>query len=92
MGKHSSASELSASSECDWAQAHAALSRLSRQRAALDVEEGRWLLRAWRSAAHAHLGYGSFAQYVERLFGYEPRTTQEKLRAGRALRQRGVGR
>lgn len=48
----------------DWVQAHAALSRLAQERAALDAEEGRWLLCAWRSAAHLHLGYGSFAQYV----------------------------
>jgi hypothetical protein len=49
------------------------------------VEEGRWLLCAWRSVAHVHLGYGSFAQYIERLFGYKPRTTQEKLRVAEAL-------
>ena len=71
---------LSAHDAGDWVQAHEALSRLSRQRAALDAEEGRWLLCAWRSAAHVHLGYGSFAQYVESLFGYKPRTIQEKLR------------
>jgi hypothetical protein len=69
----------------DWVQAHAALSRLAQERAALDAEEGRWLLRAWRSAAHVHLGYGSFVQYIERLFGYKPRTTQEKLRVAEAL-------
>ena len=62
-----------------WVEAHEALSRLARQRAALDEEEGRWLLRALRSAAHEHLGFGSFCQYIERLFGYKPRTTQEKL-------------
>jgi hypothetical protein len=69
----------------DWVQAHAALSRLAQERAALDAEEGRWLLCAWRSAAHVHLGYGSFVQYIERLFGYKPRTTQEKLRVAEAL-------
>ena len=79
------ASALSANETSDWVQAHAALSRLSRERAALDAEEGRWLLCAWRSAAHLHLGYGSFAQYVESLFGYKPRTTQEKLRVAEAL-------
>ena len=69
----------------DWVEAHAALSRLARQRAALDAEEGRWLLCALRSAAHVHLGFGSFVQYIERLFGYKPRTTQEKLRVAEAL-------
>ena len=79
------ASALSANETSDWVQAHAALSRLSRERAALDAEEGRWLLRAWRSAAHLHLGYASFAQYVESLFGYKPRTIQEKLRVAESL-------
>jgi len=66
-------------------EAHEALKRLARQRAALDAEEGRWLLQALRSEAHVFLGAGSFCQYVERLFGYKPRTTQEKLRVAEAL-------
>src|SRR5882672_5379 len=69
----------------EWVRAHEALSRLARERAAADGEEGRWLLAALRSAAHVHLGYGSFAEYVERLFGYKPRSTQEKLRVAEAL-------
>jgi hypothetical protein len=69
----------------DWLTAHEALSRLARQRAAADAEEGRWLLAAQRAAAHVHLGFGSFAEYVERLFGYRPRSTSEKLRVAAAL-------
>jgi hypothetical protein len=42
-------------------------------------------MRAFRAAVHAHLGHGSFAEYVERVFGYKPRTTQEKLRVAEAL-------
>jgi hypothetical protein len=68
-------------------RAHEALSRLARQRAAADAEEGRWLLRALRSAAHVHLGHASFSQYIERIFGYSPRSTQEKLRVAEALEQ-----
>jgi hypothetical protein len=71
--------------ECAWLRAHEALSRLARQRAAADAEEGRWLLAARRSAAHVHLGFGSFSEYIERLFGYGPRSTQEKLRVAEAL-------
>jgi hypothetical protein len=71
----------------EWVRAHEALSRLARERAAADAEEGRWLLAALRSAAHVHLGYGSFGEYVERLFGYKPRSTQEKLRVAEALEQ-----
>ena len=76
---------LSPKESTHWVEAHEALSRLARDRAALDAEEGRWLLRALRSDAHVHLGFGSFCQYVERLFGYKPRTTQEKLRVAEAL-------
>src|SRR5262245_17185989 len=69
----------------DWRTAHEALSRLARLRAAADAEEGRWLLAAQRAAAHVHLGFGCFAEYVERLFGYRPRSTHEKLRVAAAL-------
>jgi HNH endonuclease/RuvA, C-terminal domain len=72
---------------CEWMRAHEALSRLARQRAAADAEEGRWLLCALRSAAHVHLGHASFSQYIERVFGYSPRSTQEKLRVAEALEQ-----
>jgi hypothetical protein len=68
-----------------WQVAHQALSRLARERAAADAEEGRWLLAAERAAVHVHLGYGSFGEYVERMFGYKPRSTQEKLRVAQAL-------
>src|SRR6187549_2753843 len=73
--------------DCEWVRAHEALSRLARERATADAEEGRWLLAAYRSAAHVHLGFGSFGEYVERLFGYKPRTTQEKLRVAEALEE-----
>ena len=69
----------------DWRAAHSALSRLARQRAAADVEEGRWLLAAQRTAAHVHLGFAHFAEYIERMFGYRPRSTHEKLRVAAAL-------
>jgi hypothetical protein len=45
-----------------WFSAHEALSRLAQERAAADAEEGRCLLAALRSAAHAHLGFGSFGE------------------------------
>jgi len=37
------------------------------------------------SAAHVHLGFGGFLEYTERLFGFRPRTTQEKLRVAESL-------
>jgi hypothetical protein len=74
-----------AESEPDWRLAHGELLRLSRERARLDSVEGHWLVRAFRSDTHRHLGYASFAEYVERLFGYSPRWTAEKLRVAEAL-------
>jgi hypothetical protein len=68
-----------------WQAAHAALVELARTRAGLDYDEGRWLLSARRSQAHAQLGYGSFTEYIERLFGYSPRFTHDKLRVAEAL-------
>ncbi len=71
----------------EWVRAHEALSLLARERAAADAEEGRWFLAALRSAVHVHLGYGSFGEYIGRLFGYKPRSTQEKLRVAEGLEE-----
>jgi len=68
-----------------WQAAHAALVELARERAGLDYEEGLWLLTARRAQAHRELGYGSFTEYIDRLFGYAPRLTHEKLRVAEAL-------
>jgi hypothetical protein len=68
-----------------WLCAHEALLKLAKQRAELDIDEGTWLLLAFRTGTHARLGYGSFVEYAERLFGYAPRLTKEKLRVADAL-------
>src|SRR5579885_916928 len=68
-----------------WQVAHETLVKLARQRAGLEFEEGRWLLAARRAKAHRQLGYGSFTEYIERLFGYAPRLTHDKLRVAEAL-------
>src|SRR3954463_16193900 len=73
--------------QSEWVVAHEALSRLAKERAAADAEQGRWLLAALRSAAHVHLGFGTFCEYAERLFGHKPRSTQERLRVAEALEQ-----
>jgi hypothetical protein len=75
-----------ANGECaDWMLAHEALSRLAKARARAEFEEGKWLVAAFEAEVHRYLGYGSFNEYIERLFGYSPRTTQEKLRVAEAL-------
>jgi hypothetical protein len=71
----------------DWQRAHEELRRLARARAGLDFEEGQWLLAAWRGGVHGRLGYGSFREYIERLFGYGSRLVQDKLRVAEALEQ-----
>jgi hypothetical protein len=69
----------------EWALAHEALSKLRLRRAALDEEEGTWLLRAFRAATHVYFGYASFGEYIERLFGLSRRAIEEKLRVAGAL-------
>jgi hypothetical protein len=69
----------------DWRAAHEALTRLARTRAGLDFEEGQRLRAAQLARVHERLGYGSFVEYIERLFGYSPRLTLEKLRVAEAL-------
>lgn len=71
--------------DSDWQHAHHQLTRIAKSRAQLDWEEGTWLVRALRSGAHVHLGFASFAEYVERLFGYGPRWIEERLRVAEAL-------
>ena len=68
-----------------WQQAHQELVRLAKERAGLDFEEGRGLLRAHRLGTHIELGFAAFYEYAEHLFGYSPRLTQEKLRVAEAL-------
>jgi hypothetical protein len=69
----------------DWRRAHEELSRLARTRARLDWEEARWLLVALRCGSHLALGFATFGEYIERLFGYSPRWTSERLRVAEAL-------
>jgi hypothetical protein len=69
----------------DWQQAHEDLVRLAKIQARLDWEEGRSLLLGLRAGVHLHFGYATFAEYVERLFGYKPRWTEERLRVTEAL-------
>ena len=69
----------------DWKEVDGGLRRLARTRAAHDHEEGRFLLAARRTAVHAHLGFATMAEYVERVLGYDARTTAERLRVAEAL-------
>lgn len=74
-----------AGSDASWQTVHEKLRSLAQERSGLDFEEGRWLLAARKAVVHRELGYGSFTEYVERLFGYAPRVTHDKLRVAAAL-------
>jgi hypothetical protein len=56
------------------------LRHLAKQRAGLDAEEARWLRRAEDQDSWRALGYVHALEYLEEVFGYAPRTAQEKLR------------
>jgi hypothetical protein len=71
----------------NWQGVHQRLTDLAAAQAALDEEQGRLLLTALRAGVHAKLGFGSFVEYVERLFGCGPRETGERLRVARALEE-----
>jgi len=61
------------------------LRRLARRRAGLDAEEARWFRRAEEQNSWRALGYVHALEYLEEVFGYAPRTAQEKLRVARDL-------
>jgi hypothetical protein len=61
------------------------LRRLATQRAGLDAEEARWLRRADDADCWRALGYVHALEYLEEVFGYAPRTAQEKLRVAKEL-------
>lgn len=74
-----------AEADSGWQAAHEALVGVRRERAGLDFREGQCLLAARRAGAHREMGYASFAEYVERVLGYGPRVTFDKLRVAEAL-------
>ena len=75
------------SASSGWKRAHTELVRLAQSRARLDLEEGEWLLRALRAGAHVRLGYASFAEYIECIFGYTRRFAMERVRVAEAIEQ-----
>jgi hypothetical protein len=69
----------------NWRDADRALQSIARRRAALDVEEARWLVEARRVQVHRHRGFASFLEYLERVLGYGPRMAMERLKVADAL-------
>src|SRR4030095_14911557 len=69
----------------NWQSGHAALCRLARDKSRYDVQEASWLIEADRLRVWEPLGLGSFVEYAERVLGYTPRQSIERLRVARAL-------
>jgi hypothetical protein len=69
----------------DWRHAHERCQAVARRAAALDREIARALLDADRARVCVHLGYGSIVEYGERVFGFAPKLTLERLRVAAAL-------
>ncbi len=63
------------------------LQAFGRASGARDAEVGRWLLAAERTRAFVVAGAASVFELAERLIGWEPRTTYERLRVARALEE-----
>jgi len=66
---------------------HRRLSEMAETRAWMDYELGRWLLAGERVGAHVVLGYASYGEYVERLFGFDRRQVRERLRVAKRLEE-----
>lgn len=60
---------------------------LASKKGELELEIGRWLVAALRARVDRALGFGSFAEYVERRLGYDARTLKEKLRVAQSLEE-----
>ena len=65
--------------------AHRVLRDLGRERAKGDYVLGRWLLAGYRLEVHRLVGYASFREYAERVFGFTGRATEDRLRCAEAL-------
>ena len=63
----------------------AKLTELANTQSALDVEIGEWLLAAERIELHVKFGYASVFEYAARKFGWDGRSTFERLRVARKL-------
>ncbi|MFZ5893681.1 MAG: HNH endonuclease [Myxococcota bacterium] len=73
------------SGKSGWESVHDRVVSFAKRRAGLEWEEGRLLCEALRAGVHRRLGFASFYEYVERLFGYNGRLVKEKLRVAQAL-------
>ena len=69
---------------------HHRLMHLAAWQVQSDYRQCSWLLAGLRCGVHRELGFASFAEYGERLFGYPRREVTERVRVGRALERDSV--
>jgi hypothetical protein len=62
-----------------------ALRRIAVAQAALDADEAHWLRIADQENVWSAIGYVHAMEYLEEVFGYAPKTAQERLRVAREL-------
>jgi hypothetical protein len=79
-GNANEGTSLDACERDDWREIDRALQRIGHQRAALDAEEARWLVRAARVQIWRELGFVSLLDYLERRCDYAPRTARDRIR------------
>src|SRR5204863_10095524 len=68
-----------------WEAIDTKIRELAARKGEIDAEIGRWLLEARQEKVHERHGWASVYEYAERMLGYEPRLTREKLRVAEAL-------
>jgi hypothetical protein len=69
----------------EWQRAHEELSKFAKASAMHDADEAKLIVAAFRSRPDRKLGFASFSEYLDRLFGYGPKVAREKLRVAEAL-------
>src|SRR5687767_5062521 len=71
--------------KANWQSVDHALRSIAKRHAALDAEEAEWLRKAEALQVWKRVGAVSMIDYLERVLGYAPRTSQDRLRVARAL-------
>ena len=69
----------------DWREVDRQLRTIAKKRAALDAEEVQWVREAERIQIWKRTGHSSMLAYLESLFGYTPKTADDRLRVARRL-------
>src|SRR5688572_15944696 len=71
-----------------WTEIDRNLRAIARRRAALDVDEARWLVMARRKPLHRQFGYARLEEYLERVLGRSSRWSRAARRATSPTRRR----